>query len=131
MAIVSHITKTVEIPNEDVTAVIRKLNHTQLKLAAKMRQSDGVAFMREMGGELIKAMRDADGEKIKQLQDAQEADVKNYDRDTLLKTGVVSWTYDQKLPDGTDDLDEATAKFLADQIFQFSRPDTKAEAKNV
>lgn len=130
MALVSNITKVVEIPNEDVTVVIRKLSHTQLKSAAKARQSEGVGFMREMGGELLKALKDADTTAVKKIQEAQEADISNYDRDTLLKNGIVSWTYEAKLPNATDDLDEATAKFLAESIFEFSRPETKAEAKN-
>ena len=131
MALVSNITKTVEIPGEPTSVVIRKLNHTQLKMAAKARQSEGIGFMREVGGELLKALRDADTDKIKKIQDAQEADITNYDRDTLLKTGIVSWSYDAKLPDGTDELDEASAKFLAETIFNFSRPETPLEAKNV
>jgi hypothetical protein len=135
MALVTNITKTVSIPGEEETAVIRKLSHTQLKQAAKARQSEGVGFMREMGGELLKALRDADTDKIKKIQDAQEADVTNYDRDTLLRFGVVSWSYPVKPTaevglNGLDELDEPTAKFLAQQIFEFSRPDTKAEAKN-
>lgn len=152
MALVTKIHKTVTVPSEETKVVIRKLSHTQLKQASKARQSEGVGFMREMGGELLKALREADTDKIKKLQDAQEADVTNYDRDTLLRFGVVSWDYDvppivdtppvtveitaNKVtsvlsPNGLDQLDEPTAKFLADQIFEFSRPDTKVEAKNV
>jgi len=130
MAMVSTITKSVEVPGESVLVVIRKLNHKQLKEAAQARQTEGVSFMREMGGELLKALRDADGDKVKKLQDLQEADVTNYDRDVLLKKGIVSWEYSEKLPEGTDELDEPTAKFLADQVFLFSRSETKAEAKN-
>lgn len=131
MALVRNITRSVDIPNESETAVIRKLSHKQLKQASKTRQSEGVGFMREMGGELLKALKDADTEKVKKIQDAQEADVTNYDRDTLLKQGLASWSYkDAALPDATDDLDEPTAKFLAEQIFEFSRPETKVEAKN-
>jgi len=131
MGLVLNITKTVQIPNEEHTAVIRKLSHKQLKIAAKARQSEGVGFMREMGGELMKALRDVDGDKVKKLQDMQEADVSNYDRDVLLQEGIVSWTYESLLPGGTDDLDEPTAKFLADEIFNFSRKETKEETKNV
>lgn len=152
MALVTNVTKVVEIPNEKETAIIRKLSHTQLKQAAKARQSEGVGFMKEMGGELLKALREADTDKIKKIQDAQEADASNYDRDTLLRFGVVSWTYpvapivdtphvnvainENKAsiilsPNGLDQLDEPTAKFLADEIFEFSRPENKAEAKNV
>jgi len=131
MALVSNITKSVSIPNEDATAVIRKLSHTQLKAAAKARQSEGVGFMREMGAEMMKALRDADTETVKKIEDGQQANINNYDRDMLLKSGIASWSYDAQLPGATDDLDEPTAKFLAEQIFEFSRPETKAEAKNV
>lgn len=135
MALVTNITRVVNIPNEDESAVIRKLSHTQLKQAAKARQSEGVGFMKEMGGELLKALRDADTDKIKKIQDAQEADITNYDRDLLLRFGIVSWSYPVKPIsevglNGIDELDEPTAKFLAEQIFEFSRPETKAEAKN-
>lgn len=130
MALVTSITEKRQIPGEDHHAVIRKLSHKQLKNAAKIRQTEGVGFMREMGGELLKALRDADNDKVKKIQDAQAADVTNYDRDTLLQQGIVSWSYDARLPEGTDELDEPTAKFLAEEIFNFSRPETKVEAKN-
>jgi len=136
VALVTNITKTVAIPGEPETALIRKLSHTQLKQAARVRQSEGVGFMKEMGGELLKALRDADTEKIKKIQDAQEADVTNYDRDVLLRFGVVSWSYPVKPTaevglNGLDELDEPTAKFLAQEIFEFSRPDSREETKNV
>lgn len=124
-------TKTIQVPGEEINVTIRRLNHTQLRAAAKARQSEGVGFMKEMGGELIKALKDADTEKIKQIQDQQEADITNYDRDLLLKLSITDWDYPVKLPDGTDELEEATAKFLAQTIFDYSRPETKAEAKNV
>lgn len=138
MALVSNITQKIQIPNEEHTAVIRKLSHTQLRAAAKARQSEGVDFMKQMGGELMKALREADTDTVKKIQQAQEADITNYDRDTLLRFGVVSWSYDvppvslspNGVGNGLDDLDEPTAKFLAEQIFEFSRPDTSVEAKN-
>lgn len=155
MALVTNITDTVQVPGEDVTAVIRKLSHKQLKAAARARQSEGVSFMRELGAELMKALRDDDRDKLKQMQETQEAMIDNYDRDTLLRLGIVSWTYpvppvyerdsdgtvkpvngkkleppDEKLVDGVDELDEPTAKWFAETIFKFSKPETKAEAKN-
>ena len=130
MALVTNITKTVQIPGEEHTAIIRKLSHKQLRNAAKARQSEGVGFMREMGGELLKALRDVDTDKVKKIEEAQEANVSNYDRDSLLTEGVISWSYDGKLPGALDELDEPTAKFLANEVFEFSRGETKAEAKN-
>lgn len=138
MALVTNITDTIAIPGEDTKVVIRKLSHTQLKEAAKARQSEGIGYLRELGAELLKALREADTDKLKKLQEVQEADINNYDRDTLLRYGVVSWTYEippisitrESMGNGLDQLDEPTAKFLAEQIFAFSRPETKAEIKN-
>lgn len=138
MALVTNITKEITIPGEDVQVVIRKLSHVQLKESARVRQSEGVGFMREMGGELLKALKDADTATVKKIQDTQEADVTNYDRSCLLQFGIASWGYDvppvattKDGVNGIDQLDEPTAKFLAEQIFNFSRPETKAEVKNV
>jgi len=129
MGLVTNITKLVDIPGEDENAVIRKLSHTQLKTASKVRQSEGVGFMREMGGELLKALRDADTDKVKKIQEAQEANADNYDRDSLLKMGILSWSYGVELPGGTDFLEEKTAKFLANAVFEYSRPDNEEETK--
>jgi hypothetical protein len=132
MGLVANITKIVEIPGEEHSATIRKLSHKQLRMASKARQSEGVGFMRELGGELLKALREADTKTVENIQKAQEADITNYDRDVLLKEGIVSWTYEAgRLPDATDFLDEPTASFLAAEIFRFSRGETKEEAKNV
>ena len=133
MGLVSNITKVITIPHENIDVTIRKLSHKVLKEAETARRKEGVGFMREMGGELLKAIRESDDQTVKKIQDAAEADITNYDRDVLLKRGIVLWGYPLelgKLPEATDDLEEATAKFIADEIFQFSRNETKAEAKN-
>jgi hypothetical protein len=140
---VTGIVKEVPIPGEDEQVIIRRLSHKQLKEAAKARQSEGVGFMKEMGGELLKAIRDtkedaeATAKKLKELQEKQESDVSNYDRDVILKYGVVSWSYPiaplsltpNGVSNGLDELDEDTAKFLAKEIFEYSRPLTQVEAK--
>lgn len=138
MGLVTNITKELPIPGENETVVIRKLSHKQLKEAAKARQSEGVSFMRELGGELLNALRTGDDSTVKKIQDAQERDITNYDRDTLLRYGVATWSYkvppiaikESGVTNGLDDLDEPTAKWMAEEIFKFSRPETKAEAKN-
>jgi hypothetical protein len=145
VGLVTGVTKTIDIPGEDAQVVIKRLNHTQLKDAARARQREGIDYMKEMGGELIRAMRSEDkddaektAKRLKDLQDRQESDVSNYDRTQLLKYGIVSWSYPippyQETKDGItagiDELDEPTAKFIAQEIFEFSRPRTAAEAKN-
>lgn len=133
MALVSNITKVITVPGENISVTIRKLNHKILKEAESIRRKEGVGFMREMGGELLKAIRESDKETVKKIQEATEDDITNYDRDTLLKRGIVLWDYpveQGKLPEATDDLEESTAKFIAQAVFDFSRRETVAEAKN-
>ena len=136
MGLVTGVVKTVEIPHDEgQSAVIKKLSHKKLKEAARERQREGVSFMKEIGAELMKALREGDAQQIKKIEDAQLANVNNYDRDTLLKLGIESWTYsadEQGIPAACDALDEETAAFLAEAVFgcRFSRPETEAQAKN-
>ena len=134
MGLVIGQTLTVELPDDlGESAVIRKLSHRKLSEAAAAQQSQGIGFMREIGGELMQALRNADSEKIDKIQKQQEANVSNYHRDTLLEKGVVSWTLvpaisDMNRVDIIGELDEPTAAFLASAIFDFSRPETPVEA---
>ncbi len=85
--------------------------------------------MREVGAELMGALRDADQAKVKQIEDAQEANIRNYDRLELLTKGLVGWTYKEELTkESIEELDEVTATFCAQSIFDFSRGETPSEA---
>ena len=134
MGLVIGQTTTVRLPNDEgESAVIRKLSHRKLSEAAAAQQSQGIGFMREIGGELMQALRNADTEKINKIQKSQEASLGNYHRDTLLEKGVVSWTLEPAITDVNrvevlGELDEPTASFLAQAIFNYSRPETPAEA---
>jgi len=134
MGLVIGHTKTVALPEDaGESVVIRKLSHRKLADAAAAQQSQGIGFMREIGGELMQALRTADTAKIDKIQKTQEANVSNYHRDTLLEKGVVSWTLAPAITDGNrvevlSELDEPTAAFLALEIFTFSRPETPDEA---
>ena len=134
MGLVIGQTKTVELPHDQgESVVIRKLSHRKLADAAAAQQSQGIGFMREIGGELMQALRSADQAKIDRIQKSQEANVSNYHRDSLLEKGVVSWTLEPGITDMIrvevlGELDEPTAAFLAQSIFDFSRPETPDEA---
>jgi len=129
-------TRSVDLPDDEgESAVIRKLSHRKLAEAATKQQSQGIGFMRELGAELMKALKNEDSQKIDRLQKTQEASLSNYHRDTILEKGVVSWTLTPGIGDTNrtevlGELDEPTAAFLAEQIFQFSRPETEDEAGN-
>ena len=135
MGLVIGITKSVDLPHDEgESAVIRKLSHRKLAEAASKQQSQGIGFMKELGGELMQALRNEDAQKLDRLQKTQEASLSNYHRDTILEKGVVSWTLTPAIGDTNrteviGELDEPTAAFLAEQIFAFSRPfETEAEA---
>jgi len=137
MGLVIGVTTTVQLPHDaGESAVIRKLSHRKLSEAAQKQQSTGIGFMREIGPELMAALRAEDTDKIDRIQKTQEATLSNYHRDSLLEKGIVSWTLEPALTDKNrsetvGELDEPTAAFLAEAIFEFSRPDTEAEAGNV
>ena len=134
MGLVIGHTKSIDLPTDPgESAVIRKLSHRKLADAAAAQQSQGIGFMREIGGELMQALRNADTDKIDKIQKSQEASVSNYHRDSLLEKGVVSWTLSPAITDANrvevlGELDEPTAAFLALEIFTFSRPETPDEA---
>jgi len=134
MGLVIGITKSVDLPHDEgESAVIRKLSHRKLSEAATKQQSQGIGFMRELGAELMSALRNEDADKLDRIQKTQEASLSNYHRDTLLEKGVVSWTLvpgigDTNRTEVLGELDEPTAAFLAEQIFEFSRPETEDEA---
>ena len=137
MGLVLGHTKTIDFPAPDVgeSVEIRKLSHRKLAEAAQKQQSQGIGFMRELGGELMQALRSEDTGKLDRIQRQQEASVSNYDRDTILERGIVSWTLEPSIDDKnrTDvigELDEPTAAWLAEQIFDFSRPPSESEVKN-
>ena len=136
MGLVIGMTRSVDLPNDEgESAVIRKLSHRKLAEAATMQQSQGIGFMKELGGELMQALRNEDANKLDRIQKTQEASLSNYHRDTILEKGVASWTLTPGIGDTNrtevlGELDEPTAAFLAEQIFQFSRPETEDEAGN-
>lgn len=62
--------KTIAVPSEDATVVIRKLSHKKLREAENERRKQGVAFMKEIGAELMKALREGDAAQIKKIEEA-------------------------------------------------------------
>jgi len=126
--------KTVDLPlDSGESAVIRKLSHRKLSDAAAAQQSQGIGFMREVGAELLMALRNEDSGKVDRIQKSQEANIANYHRDSLLEKGIVSWTLDPAITDSNrvevlSELDEPTAAFLSQAIFDYSRPETQDEA---
>ena len=136
MGLVLGHTKTVELPAPDdgQTVVIRKLSHRKMQAAASTQQEKGIGFMKSLGAELMTALRDVDSDKLQKLEAVQAATLSNYDRDTLLEKGIVSWSFEPALDDSNrseviGELDEPTAQFIAEAVFDYSRPPSESEAK--
>jgi len=133
MGLVIGITRAVDLPNDaGESAIIRKLSHRKLADASEKQQRQGIFFMKELGAELMQALRNEDASKLDRIQKTQEASLSNYDRDMILEKGIVSWTLTPPLDDANrveviGELDEPTAAFLAEQIFEFSRPENTEE----
>ena len=136
MGLVLGHTKTIDLPAPDdgQSVVIRKLSHRKMQEAATTQQSRGIGFMKSLGAELMTALRDADADKLDQLERTQAATLSSYDRDTLLEKGIVSWSFDPALDDSNrseviGELDEPTAQFIAEAVFDYSRPPNETESK--
>ena len=136
MGLVLGHTKTIDLPAPDdgQSVVIRKLSYRKLQAAASTQQEKGIGFMKSLGAELMTALRDADTDKLDKIEAVQAATLSSYDRDTLLEKGSVSWSFEPALADNIrseviGELDEPTAQFIAEEIFEYSRPPSESEAK--
>lgn len=126
------VTKTIPFPGSEVdTVTIKKLSWRSLEAAEAENQRKGIALAKEIGpGGLLAELNGQGGEQAVRDKVASNPMLK-YDRSTLLEKGIVGWTISQKpTPEEIAELDEDTAKWLATEIYELSRPKSGAEAKN-
>jgi hypothetical protein len=125
----SKVTSQVVFPDGVVN--IRKLSGAALDRAAEARQMTVTRLSRVMGPELIQAFHSPEVEaaaatlaepvSAATLELRRTARYQLYDRMTILKSGITSWTYDEKL-DAVEDVDEDSAKQLHEAILDLSLP---------
>jgi hypothetical protein len=124
-------TKRVEVPGEDAWVEIRKMGWRRLEVARKEqdRQQRGIA--KEFGAEFVKALSSGDADKARDTARTMRWDIDSFDRMTLLKEGVIKWSYSKgDIKDSTfGDLDEPTADWLSTQILHYARPPGGEERK--
>jgi len=144
----SKVTAQVEIPADgadDAGVVnIRKLSALALEKASLNRQISVSQLTRSMGPEMIRAFSDEKEEKPADGLDAFEAKKAKpkptpeeqrkaryslYDRQFVLQAGVTHWTYDRKVSEGLEDLDEDTAQRLHEAILDLSLPPITEEER--
>ena len=111
----------IEIPNEPGQWMkFRRLNARRIAECTEKRQMDSMQRMKALGKEGMELIRDAAGSR----KDASPSDpVDSYDRDLLLKYGIVAWSYDAPLTelDSKDEgLDAATSAWAAKEILRFN-----------
>ena len=122
MAIVTNITKRVDMPHEDGWMEFKKLSWRQLELAAEIQTEDSLNRMKALGGDMLKALRG--------LAKEQEQESQKYDRAAILDCGILKWSYDEEVnKENIDLLDEETASWAYNEILSMHQR-TEEETKN-
>lgn len=126
MALVTNITKRVDIPHEpDQWMEFKKLNWKQLEHASDISTDASMVKMKQIGGDLLKVFTES-------VKEQQADPSKKYDRDYILQKGISKWSYDAEVkPDNISDLDEETAAWAFKEIISLNLPRTEDEVKNV
>jgi hypothetical protein len=138
VALVRSTSTTVELPHElGNFATICRVRRAVLDAASDVRQERAIQKVQRLGGvKAIAEFRDAAAQATQETDVAPTRPADAYDEQTLLEAGLVSMSgplYDAV--GGTidaafvADLDRETARFLAEQIADFSL--NGARAKNV
>lgn len=113
MGLVSQITKPLEVPGETgATIDIRMLSWLTLDKAKRIRLGELA--------EISKMLAGVQGSFPTPAADAQRDRLAEYDKGTLLKHGIVSWSYGETID--IEQLDGPTAEFAARAILDYSLP---------
>lgn len=125
----SRVTKQVDIPHEPGEwLTIRMLPGKKLDEAREERERAVFGKLRALGGEVL---RETQGMSRREAREVLEADpLEQYDIDVLLRAGIVGWSYEERFsPTVTEDLDEYTRRWAAEEILAFSRQTIDEEAR--
>ena len=108
------ITKQVDVPHESGEWFeLRLLGWKQLDEAKRVRTKQSFANIKEMGGDIFKAIQSARSDDGAAVADP----LAEYDLETVLLKGIVSWSYDEPVsPETIGNLDEQTAQWAARTI---------------
>ena len=141
MLVTKDITEQVPIPHEDGQWMqFRRLSWLEMTEAAETAERRSVKKMTQFGSEAVGAIiashektaaatadTDGDGD----ATPTKAPTVGSYDRESLLESGIVAWSYEEKVSQKTiKQLDAETARWAAEQIFELSRERTKEERGN-
>lgn len=130
MALRSGYTKRSEIPHEAGEWMdLRLLGWHELGQAQRARQGESFENIKLMGKDLYKTMQEVRTE-LGSAVDTAGDPLQQYDLGTVLKLGIVGWSYDAPVNDETvKQLDTQTAEWAA-RIIVGVVAETEAERKN-
>jgi hypothetical protein len=118
MGIVSKISKRIEVPEEPGQWIeIRMLSWLTLDKARKERMKE-LMGMRDLFVLLKDVTANGAAESVKA---AEQDPLQSFDQLTLLRSGIVSWSYGEGV--APEELEEKTAKWAALEILVFTLPD--------
>jgi hypothetical protein len=126
------ITKEVVIEEDGKTTgtvIIRKLSAKSLGKVREQKQIASFQLTSKMGSDMIKAFRQTAMEREELDKHAAQAEdptpedrYSQYDRDSTLEKGIVSWSFEEKLREGLEDMDEPSSEHLFHEIIDLSDP---------
>jgi hypothetical protein len=120
--ITSKVTKQVSIPHEEGEWFrFRMLSGKQLEEAADRIQAKYLSTVKTIGMENIRAFQD---EATDEAEPKAKSDPSNaYEVDTILRYGVIAWSYQEKLsPQTLGDLDDVTRVWAMREILDLTLP---------
>lgn len=105
-----------DIPHEPGEWVsIRRLTRRELETAREVSGRKGREQIREMGVDLFAVLQEHQGPSGERKRDP----FVDYDLDTILRAGVVGWSYDEPVTDETlSELDAVTAEWAGREILR-------------
>ena len=146
--LVSREPKRFDIPHEEGEWIeIVKLPWVKLREARKENEKENRAIAREFGAEFVKALASSDDDekaerRAKKLIKDQQYDESNFGTHTLLKAGLVGWSYTHTskekpetevmvpIKDGVERIDELTVTWIKQTIIDYTKPPSEKEEKN-
>lgn len=127
----------VQHPHEkDTWFEIVQLSWKQLKKARRRAVLENAEVAKAFGAAFVKALgEDETGEAamrvMKKQEQAEKQDPASFDTETMLRHGLVGWSYKAKLDDESrEELDDETAEWLKVEILNISKPPSERELKN-
>ena len=111
-----------DIPHEAGEWVeVRKLSHVKLAEAAQELSQRQMQNVKAFGPDMLAAIQQV-RQDAKAETSAPKAPADLYDREAVLRKGVVRWSYSEPVtPETLADLDEQTARWLFEQIVEHSK----------